>query len=33
MIAKDMIIFDVLKKYPNVNLENVFYNNGIACFG
>lgn len=33
MITGDMIIFDVLKKYPNANLEEIFYNNGIVCFG
>ncbi|WP_096230262.1 DUF1858 domain-containing protein [Thermoanaerobacterium sp. RBIITD] len=31
MISKDMIVFDVLEKYPK--LENVFKNNGIRCFG
>lgn len=33
MITGDMIILDVLRKYPDINLENIFYDNGIVCFG
>ncbi len=33
MISGDMIIFDVLEKYKDAGLEEIFYNNGIVCFG